>query len=252
MIIGGVEKLTLIDFPGKLSAIIFTQGCNFRCQFCYNPLLVMPIGDIKLRYQKDHSAIPESDLFAFLESRRGKLDAVVVSGGEPTLHHDLPEFLAKIKALGYAIKLDSNGTNPEMLEKVISAGLVDYLAMDIKAPLDKYEQVVACPVDTDNIVKSIDIIKKSNLPYEFRTTLVPGLHTLEDIDLMGHLIVGADSSREASAKWGKADKWYLQFFKSDTPLVNREMETKDKFTTEEMEEMAEVGKRYATICELRG
>lgn len=250
MIIGGVEKLTLIDFPGKLSAIIFTQGCNFRCQFCYNPLLVMPIGDIKLRYQKDHSAIPESDLFAFLESRRGKLDAVVVSGGEPTLHHDLPEFLAKIKALGYAIKLDSNGTNPEMLEKVISAGLVDYLAMDIKAPLDKYEQVVACPVDTDKIVKSIAVIKSSGVPYEFRTTMVPGLHTLEDIEEMGKLIT-APAIASATAG-GKADKWYLQFFKSDTPLVNREMEAKDKFTTEEMEKMAEVGKKYATICELRG
>lgn len=242
MIIGGVEKLTLIDFPGKLAAIIFTQGCNFRCQFCYNPLLVMPIGDIKLRYQKDHSAIPVSDLFAFLENRKGKLDGVVVSGGEPTLHPDLPAFLAQIKALGYAVKLDSNGTNPEMLERVIAEGLVDYIAMDIKAPLAKYSQVVDCAVNTDLIEKSIAIIKNSGLPYEFRTTLVPGLHTVEDVDGMGELI-SVD---------GKADKYYLQFFKSDTPLVNREMELKDRFTTVEMEEMAEKGKKYANLCEVRG
>lgn len=242
MIIGGVEKLTLIDFPGKLAAIIFTQGCNFRCQFCYNPLLVMPIGDVKLKYQKDHSEIPMSDLFGFLEGRKGKLDGVVVTGGEPTLHADLPAFLSRIRALGYAIKLDSNGTNPEMLEKVIAEGLVDYIAMDIKAPLEKYAQVVDCAVNTDNIVKSIAIIKNSGLPYEFRTTLVPGLHTVEDIDGMGELIsVG-----------GPAAKYYLQFFKSDTPLVNREMELKDRFTTVEMEEMAEKGKKYAGVCEVRG
>lgn len=250
MIIGGVEKLTLIDFPGKLAAIIFTQGCNFRCQFCYNPLLVMPIGDVKLKYQKDHSVIPMSDLFGFLESRRGKLDGVVVSGGEPTLHHDLPEFLAKIRSLGYAIKLDSNGTNPEMLEKVIAQKLVDYLAMDIKAPLVKYAQVVDCAVNTDLIEKSIEIIKKSGLPYEFRTTLVPGMHTSEDIDEMGELIRGVANPADAGS-FGVA-KWYLQFFKSDTPLVNREMETKDKFTTKEMEEMAERGKKYVGICEVRG
>lgn len=199
----------------------------------------MPIGDVKLKYQKDHSEIPMSDLFGFLEGRKGKLDGVVISGGEPTLHPDLPEFLAKIKALGYAIKLDSNGTNPEMLERVLAQGLVDYLAMDIKAPLAKYELVVDCAVNTDNIVKSIKIIKESGLPYEFRTTLVPGLHTLGDVEEMGKLIQGAG-------------KWYLQFFKSDTPLVNREMETKDKFTTVEMEEMAAVGKKYVTVCEVRG
>jgi pyruvate formate lyase activating enzyme len=272
MIVGGVEKLTLIDFPGRLAAIIFTQGCNFRCQFCYNPLLVMPIGDVKLIYQKDHSVIPLSDLFGFLESRRGKLDGVVISGGEPTLQADLPDFIKQIRALGYAIKLDSNGTNPEMLEQVIKEGLVDYLAMDIKAPFGKYEQVVGVKVNEDNIRRSIEILKTSGVPYEFRTTLVPGLHTLEDIDAMGEMLAspaiasategrvskpasgeegisGGAAPAEASAKAGK---WYLQFFKSDTPLVNREMETKDMFTTKEMEEMAEVGKKYAVICEVRG
>lgn len=239
MIMGGVEKLTLIDFPGHLAAIIFTQGCNFRCQFCYNPMLVLPIGDVKLRYQKDHSLIPRSDLFAFLESRRGKLDGVVITGGEPTLHADLPEFLAEIKAMGFAVKLDSNGTNPEMLEKLLAADVIDYIAMDIKAPEDKYDKVVCVPTSMANVKKSIEIIKHSGLPYEFRTTLVPGLHEVADIAKMGEMI-------------STADKWYLQFFKSDTPLINDQLEQKDRFTTAEMEAMALEGKKYAKVCEVRG
>jgi pyruvate formate lyase activating enzyme len=281
MIIGGVEKLTTIDFPGKLAAIIFTQGCNFRCQFCYNPMLVWPIEDSRLKYQKDHLAILESDFFAFLESRRGKLDGVVISGGEPTLHPDLPDFISKIKTLGYAVKLDTNGTNPVMLEQILNfsvipgrseakgkgisgedsnkipafAGmtnkLVDYLAMDIKAPLEKYEQVVSCPVNLDNIKKSIELIKNSGLPYEFRTTLVPGLHTFEDIAKMGQLISDHETADSRGASSG-VSRWYLQFFKSDTPLVNRDMEAKDKFTHAEMEAMAVEGRRWVGVCEVRG
>lgn len=202
-------------------------------------MLVWPIEVSRVKYQRDHSAIPRSDLFEFLESRKGKLDGVVITGGEPTLHPDLPDFLKDIRAMGFAIKLDSNGTNPEMLEQLIKDGMVDYLAMDIKAPLDLYPQVVSVDVNTDNIKRSIDIIKNSGLPYEFRSTLVPGLHTLEDIKEMGKLIQGAD-------------KWFLQFFKSDTPLVNQEMQNKSKFTTAEMEAMAEEGKKWVGVCEVRG
>ena len=126
-----------------------------------------------------------------------------------------------------------------MLERVIGLALVDYIAMDIKAPLEKYDQVVGVPVNLENIQKSIKIIKESGLPYEFRTTLVPGLHELKDIEEMGKLIEGAS-------------KWYLQFFKSDTDLVDRNLEAKEKFTNKEMEAMAEVGKKYAKICETRG
>jgi len=239
MIIGGIEKLTLIDYPGELAAIVFTQGCNFRCHFCYNPMLVWPNEVGELKYERDHSTIIMNDLFDFLKLRVGKLDGVVVTGGEPTLHADLPDFLKQIKDLGYKVKLDSNGTNPEMLERVIGLALVDYIAMDIKAPLEKYDQVVGVPVNLENIQKSIKIIKESGLPYEFRTTLVPGLHELKDIEEMGKLIEGAS-------------KWYLQFFKSDTDLVDRNLEAKEKFTNKEMEAMAEVGKKYAKICETRG
>ncbi len=231
--------MTLIDYPGEVAAIIFTQGCNFRCHFCYNPMLVWPREVGELKYHQDHSSINQNDLFDFLQERKGRLDAVVITGGEPTLHPDLPEFLARIKNMGYKIKLDSNGTNPEMLKKVLAQNLIDYLAMDIKGPLEKYSQVVSVPVNLDNIQESIKILKESGVPYEFRSTLVPGLHTLEDIAKMGEMIQGAD-------------KWYLQFFKSDTPLVDRELEAKEKFTHAEMTAMAEEGKKYVGLCEVRG
>lgn len=247
--------MTLIDFPGELAAIVFTQGCNFRCQFCYNPMLVWPEKEGKLKYQRDHSRIKEDDLFAFLKSRKGKLSGVVITGGEPTLHKDLPDFIKKIKDAGFKIKLDSNGTNPEMLEKVLEEKLIDYLAMDIKAPLDKYEEVIGVKVrpvksgeagaklfngvNLENIQKSIKIIKESGVSYEFRTTLVPSLHKKEDIEEMGKLIAGAD-------------KWYLQFFKSDTDLVNKNFQNKARFSEKEMKEMLEIAKKYAKKCDVRG
>lgn len=237
MIIGGFEKLTLIDFPGEIAAIIFTQGCNFRCQFCYNPLLVWPLEDSKLKYRKDHSLIEEGDLFAFLESRKGKLDGVVITGGEPTLHPDLPEFIAKIKKLGYKVKLDTNGTNPEMLLAVLKH--LDYIAMDLKAPYNKYEQVTGTKANLANIKKSVKIIMESGLPYEFRTTVVPGLIKKDDIREMGEILRGAD-------------KWYLQFFKSDIDLVSRELEGKDKLAATEMQELAEMAGQYVKHCEIRG
>jgi pyruvate formate lyase activating enzyme len=261
MLIGGLEKLTLIDFPGEVAAIVFTQGCNFRCQFCYNPMLVWPEKQGKLKYRKDHRLLGEDDLFAFLRERRGKLDGVVITGGEPTLHADLPEFIARIKALGFKVKLDTNGTNPEMLQNIVethnyaSLPLVDYIAMDMKAPLDKYLKVVGLeninPVKSgeagtlpaaellNRVRKSVKMIMESGIPYEFRTTLSPDLHDKGDIAKMGELLRGAD-------------KWYLQFLKTDTDLVNREFEGKEGFTEAERREMAEIGRQYVKICEVRG
>lgn len=267
MIIGGIEKLTLIDYPGKLAAIIFTQGCNFRCHFCYNPMLVWPHAS-HLKYASvpvvatgaeaqdlDHE-IKLSDLFSFLKKRQGILEGVVISGGEPTLHPDLPEFIKDIRALGYAVKLDSNGTNPEMLEKVIKEGLVDYIAMDIKSSPEKYEKTVGVAVhhvksseagaakpqfhgvNIENIKKSIKILKESGLPHEFRTTLVPGLHEAVDVLRMGEMIKGCG-------------KWFLQKFKSDTGLVNKAFEGGLAFTDKEMAEMCELGGRYVDLCDLR-
>lgn len=231
MIIGGLEKLSLLDYPEHLAAIIFTQGCNFRCHFCYNPQLVLP-------NKEKGPALCESDLFLFLKSRQGKLEGVVITGGEPTLHADLPEFIKAIKDLGYLVKLDSNGTKPEVLERLIKDKLIDYIAMDLKAPLEKYEASVGVPVNYNNIKKSVKIIMTSGLPYEFRTTLVPGLIEMGDISAMGELIKGAS-------------KWYLQAFKSDTDLVNPKYQSSSPFSTKEMRAMAKAGQDFVKLCELR-
>lgn len=235
MLIGGLEKLSLIDYPDHLSAIVFTQGCNFRCQFCYNPMLVLP--NSKNRLQKDH-LIPEKDLFAFLRSRVEKLDGVVITGGEPTLHADLPDFIQKIRALGYKIKLDTNGTNPDLLKKLIDDQLLDYIAMDFKAPREKYEEVVGVPVDFSKVAKSVKIIKASKLPHEFRTTVAPNL--LNQLDLL------------AMAKFLAGDsKWYLQEFQSNKDLVNQELEGSATYSRRDLQEMAEQARKYVKNCRVR-
>ncbi|MBU2456910.1 anaerobic ribonucleoside-triphosphate reductase activating protein, partial [Patescibacteria group bacterium] len=203
MLIGGLQKFSVLDYPGHISAIIFTKGCNFKCQFCYNPMLVYPS-------KKDHTLILENDLFYFLKKRIGKLDSVVITGGEPTVQQDLPKFIQKIKKLNYLVKLDTNGTNPEMLKNLIQKNLINYIAMDIKAPLEKYNQITGVEVDFNKIQKSIKIIMQSNLPYEFRTTVVPKFLDAEDIKKIGELIQGAK-------------KWFLQNFKSNTDLVNKKL-----------------------------
>lgn len=240
MIIGGLEKLSILDYPDHLAAIIFTQGCNFRCHFCYNPMLVLTREgeDVKNKKEKGLSPLSTEDLFLFLKERYGRLDGVVITGGEPTLHPDLPSFIGEIKALGYDIKLDSNGTNPAMLQELISKKLIDYIAMDIKAPLTKYENTVNALVACDNLEKSVKIIIASGLPHEFRTTVVPGLLAKEDFRAMGELIKGADN-------------WYLQKFKSDTDLVDGNFQGKDAYTDKEMAEFAAIGRKAAGVCEVR-
>lgn len=239
MIIGGLEKMTLIDYPGQVAAIVFTKGCNFRCHFCYNPLLVWPDQETDERkYEKTCPLISEDEFFLFLESRKGKLDGVVITGGEPTMHKDLPEFIKRIKTLGYKIKLDTNGTNPQVLEKILNQKLVDYLAMDLKAPLSKYQEVVGVGINCQNLEKSVKMIIESGLPHEFRTTIVPGLIEKVDISIMGEFIIGADA-------------WYLQKFKSDVELVNRDLERKSSFSEAEMQDMLNLAKGYVKFCELR-
>ena len=241
MIIGGLEKLTLLDYPDHLAAIIFTQGCNFRCHFCYNPMLVLPRkgGDEKNKKEKGFSPLSTEDLFLFLKERFGRLEGVVITGGEPTLHPDLPSFIKKIKDIGYLVKLDTNGTNPEMVSQLIKDKLIDYIAMDLKAPIDKYEETVSVKLDWDNIKKSVKIVSKSGLPYEFRTTVVPGLLVKEDFHKMGEFIKGAG-------------KWYLQKFKSDTDLVDSSYTKQKGYSSKEMEEFAAIGRKYVQICEVRG
>jgi len=211
MILGGLQKTTLIDYPGKIACTVFLLGCNFRCPFCYSPELVLP------ERIKDQPKISEKDFFKFLKRKKGLLEGVVICGSEPTFQSELPEFCRKIKSQGFLVKIDTNGSNPEMLEKLIKEKLVDYFALDIKAPLrqfsifnyqfSKYDKATGVKVDLEKIKESIKIIKNSGVDYEFRTTLIPAIHTKEDI-----LQIARDIS--------PAKKFYLQNFNTTKPLLN--------------------------------
>ena len=176
MKLGGLVKFTLIDFPGTPAAIVFTQGCNFRCRYCHNPELVYP--------HLFTESMPEKEVMAFLQRRQGSLEGVVVSGGEPTLHDDLPDFMAEIKKFGYQVKLDTNGTRPDMLTELIEKKLVDFIAMDLKAPLEKYNLITGTDTNPEILLKSMDIIRQSGLEYEFRTTYDKEVLTDADIDAL--------------------------------------------------------------------
>ena len=180
MKIGGLQKVSLIDYPGRISAIVFTQGCNFRCPYCHNPELVDPAqyGPI----------LSEEEVISFLEKRRGKLDAVTVTGGEPTLQPDLDRFLQEIKGMGYLTKIDTNGSNPDVLERLIRGRLVNYLAMDVKGPLKKYERIANVKVKTAKIRRSIELITASGIEHEFRTTVVRSQLDNEDLIATAELL----------------------------------------------------------------
>lgn len=183
MNIGGLQKVSLIDYPGKISAIIFTQGCNFRCPYCHNPELVDP----KL-YKP---CLIQKDILTFLENRTGKLDAVTITGGEPTLQEDLIPFIQKIRKIGFAVKLDSNGSRPDVLARLIKEKLLDFIALDIKAPKDKYQSVMKIPIDGAVIAESVRHVLKAKIPHEFRTTVVKSMLTPKDILAIAKEIAGA-------------------------------------------------------------
>lgn len=187
MILGGLQKLTLIDYPGKIAATVFTVGCNFRCPFCHNPELVIVSAEL------ERGSLSEDDFFEFLKKRKGKLEGVCVTGGEPTIQAGLLVFLRKIKELGFLVKLDSNGTNPAVLEKAFSQKLVDFVAMDIKNCLENYKKTCGANVDLEKISASVELIRNSKIPYEFRTTVVPGIHTVKDFELIGKWLDGIDN-----------------------------------------------------------
>ncbi len=176
MITGGLQRVSLNDFPGRICAVIFTRGCNFRCPYCHNPELV--------NEELFGPAIPQKEVLDFLKTRRGRLEGVSITGGEPTVQADLPSFIAQVKELGMAVKLDTNGSSPEMLKTIIKDRLLDYLAMDLKGPVEKYPAIVRAPVDPERIKRSAGIIMGSEVPYEFRTTVHPSLLSSDDLARM--------------------------------------------------------------------
>lgn len=183
MRLGGLQKLTLLDFPGHVACTVFTRGCNFRCPFCHNTPLVTGSSD------PDY---PEDDFFAFLEKRKGLLDGVAVTGGEPLLHPDIDRFLEKIKNAGYAVKLDTNGAFPDRLRNLIDAGLVDYAAMDIKNSPEKYAMTAGADRMLPLVRESVSLLMHNRIPFEFRTTLVDELHEPEDFEKIGQWISGTE------------------------------------------------------------
>lgn len=188
MLLKGVQKLTLLDFPGRMACTVFSGGCNFLCPFCHNASLV--IGE----RVRDSATLPEEEFFAFLKKRRGILEGVCVSGGEPTLAPDLLSFLNNIKELGFLIKLDTNGYRPSVLRAAVEGGLVDYVAMDIKSSKAGYARAVGLSdFDVSKIEESADFLMQKRVPFEFRTTVVRELHTKEDIVAIGEWLRGDES-----------------------------------------------------------
>jgi pyruvate formate lyase activating enzyme len=183
MIVGGIQWMTLLDYPDRIAATLFTAGCNFRCPFCHNPELVLPNLTANVSSPLDES------FFSELQARRGFLDAVVVSGGEPTMQADLLQILGRIKELGYLVKLDTNGTRPGLIQRALENGLVDFIAMDIKAPPDAYDRMSGVSVDIAAIKKSISVIMRLAPQYEFRTTAGPGL-SIDDLLEIGRWLEG--------------------------------------------------------------
>lgn len=232
MRLGALQKVTLIDYPGKVAATVFTAGCDFGCSFCHNPSLT------NLARSSKQVAISRKFLLKFLRERQGLLDGVCVSGGEPTLQPDLADFIKQIKALGLLVKLDTNGHHPDALEKLFNQNLLDYVAMDIKSSTEKYAQIVNCRVNLESINQSVNLIKNSGVDYEFRTTAVPQLVDSIDIKKIGEWLGGAKA-------------YFLQQFRRETAL-DKKWRAVVPYSDEKLEELREIAEPYFEKVGLRG
>ena len=234
MKIQGLQKLTLLDYPGRIACTVFLGGCNFRCPFCHNGGLV---------FGKDSDGIMSVDeLLAFLDSRRGRLQAVCISGGEPTLHPDLPKLIGEIKSRGFEVKLDTNGTNPAMLSSLIADRLIDYVAMDIKNSTEKYSMTVGLISNSEFQISNLSAVQESasllmenRVDFEFRTTLVKELHNSEDIESIGRWLSGTE-------------KYFLQTYRDEGDLIVGGFTA---FTPEETKELLDILKAYIPNAEIR-
>jgi pyruvate formate lyase activating enzyme len=234
MIIAGLQKTTLIDYPGKIACIVFLAGCNFRCPWCYSSELVLPLKIVK------QPRIAEKEFFDFLRERQGLLEGVVICGGEPTINKELPQFIEKIKKLGYAVKLDTNGSNPRMLKDLVGVNLVDYVAMDIKTGLSNpaYRNLMTEGVTIDSIKESVDFLKKGSVDWEFRTTVVNTIHQKEEFIEI--------------AKWigGPNVKYYLQNFRAEK-TIDPEFEKVEPFKKDFLDAIVKEISPYFKDCRLR-
>ena len=224
----GLNKTTLLDYPEHVAATVFTGGCNFRCPFCHNMDLVL--GEVE-------PALSTEDFFAFLEKRKGILDGVCITGGEPTLQKDLPDFIRGIRDKGYLVKLDTNGYRPKVLEELLRENLLDYVAMDIKSSVENYPRVTGmADLDVTGIQESVSLLKSAGIPYEFRTTVVKGLHRIDEFDEIGRWLQGAEA-------------YFLQAFRENEQVPDKSLSS---FSEAEMREMKQLAERYIERVELRG
>ena len=229
MRIQGLQKLTLLDYPEHTACTVFTAGCNFRCPFCHNASLVVDI--------PKEAQISEEEFFAFLQKRIGIIDGVCVSGGEPLLQPDIEQFIRKIKDMGFAVKLDTNGSFPDKLIHLVEQGLVDYVAMDIKNCLESYAITAGVEVvDVEAIKKSVSYLKEGHVPYEFRTTVVKNYHFEESFELIGQWLEGAE-------------KYFLQNFVDSGDLIGKKVQG---CSEENMKEFLKVVQKYIPNADLRG
>lgn len=231
MILGGLQKLTLIDYPGHIAATVFTVGCNFRCPFCHNPELVSGI-------KYNVSSILEAEFFQLLENRRGKLEGICITGGEPTVQPDLIEFIRKIKNLGFKVKLDTNGTRPDILRKLYSEKLLNFVAMDIKSDLVNYDKTTNSKVDLERIKLSVDLIRNSGVDYEFRTTAVPGLHFEGDFEKIGKWLDGSK-------------KYVLQAFEDKGKILDPGLKKRTRGKRLDLDKIAKNIEKYFGKVEVR-
>jgi len=229
MVLGGIQKLTLLDYPEKTACTLFTVGCNFNCGYCQNASLIDPAGT--------GDTITASEVVAFLKTRTGLLDGVCISGGEPLIHDDLEAFIDEIKGLGFLVKLDTNGSYPDKLEKLIASAKLDYVAMDIKNRLEKYATTIGKPgYDASPIKESVSLLLLNPILYEFRTTVVREYHTEEDLLSIARWISGAE-------------KFYLQVFRDSEGVAERGLHS---FSEEEMQQILSNIKEILPKTELRG
>lgn len=224
----GISKLTLLDYPEHLACTLFVGGCQFRCPFCHNSELVLR--------PNEETSFNEKEILYFLKSRVGRLEGVCITGGEPTMYPDLKEFIKKVKRLGFLVKLDTNGTNPKLVKELLDEELLDMIAMDIKSSLEHYDKAAGTTVKLDDIGRTVDFIRSSGIDYEFRTTLVRGLQTKEDMASIGKWLSGAKA-------------YYLQNFVNNGNLIDNSM---TGFTPDEMKEMLDIVKAYVPEAKLRG
>lgn len=229
MLFHGFQKMTMLDFPGYVACTVFTPGCNFRCPFCHNSLLVTRMNDSEI--------YTEDDILSYLKKRQGVIDGICISGGEPLMHDDIFDFARKVKELGFLVKIDTNGSFPDKLEKLIDSGNIDYVAMDIKNSPEKYSETVAIPdFDFSPIRKSVGVILEGKVGYEFRTTVVKEFHTPQDMVGIGELIKGAD-------------KYYIQHFIESEGNIQQGLTPLDR---EEMENLRLSVSGFVKNAELRG